>query len=62
MYDGILGRFWRDERGAEMVEWAVVTLVLLTFTVGAILALRGELIKLYQAVFAAIQKDPPDSY
>jgi Flp pilus assembly pilin Flp len=57
-----LSRFWRDERGAEMVEWALVTLILLTFTVAAILALRGELIKLYQAVFAAIQKDPPDSY
>lgn len=57
-----LSRFWRDERGAEMVEWAVVTLVLLFFTTVAILALRGELVKLYQAVFAAIQKDPPDSY
>ena len=55
-------RFWHDDRGAEMVEWALVTLVLLMFTVGAIMALRGELIKLYQTVFAAIQKDPPDTY
>jgi Flp pilus assembly pilin Flp len=57
-----VSRFWRDERGAEMVGWAMVTLVLLFFTTVAILALRGELVKLYQAVFAAIQKDPPDSY
>jgi Flp pilus assembly pilin Flp len=62
MSDGILKRFWSDDRGAEMVEWAMVTIVLLSFTVVAILALRGELIKLYQAVFQAIQKDPPDSY
>ncbi len=55
-------RFWRDELGAEMVEWAMVTIVLLAFTVGAILALREELIRLFQDVFAAIQKDPPDTY
>lgn len=55
-------RFWRDEQGAEMVEWAMVTLVLLALTVGAILALRDELILLFQDIFAAIQKDPPDQY
>jgi Flp pilus assembly pilin Flp len=57
-----LKRFWGDESGAEMVEWAVVTLILLAFTVGAILALRDELIKLYTAMFDAIQRDPPDTY
>jgi Flp pilus assembly pilin Flp len=62
MTAGRLGQFWRDDRGAEMVEWAVVTVVLLFFTVTAILALRGELIRLYQAIFAAIAKDPPDEY
>jgi Flp pilus assembly pilin Flp len=62
MNSSIVKRFWQDEAGAEMVEWAMVTLVLLVFTVGAILALRGELVKLYQTVFEAIQKDPPDTY
>ena len=57
-----LKRFWQDESGAEMVEWAVVTVILLVFTVGAIMALRDELIKLYQTMFEAIQRDPPDTY
>jgi len=57
-----LKRFWGDESGAEMVEWAMVTLVLLVFTAGAIMALRDELIKLYSTMFDAIQKDPPDTY
>jgi Flp pilus assembly pilin Flp len=55
-------RLWDDEAGAEMVEWAMVTLILLVFTVGAIMALKGELIKLYQTMFEAIQRDPPDTY
>jgi Flp pilus assembly pilin Flp len=59
---GMLQRFWRDEQGAEMVEWALVTIVLLIFTVTALLMLREEIIKLFQDVFAAIQADPPDSY
>jgi Flp pilus assembly pilin Flp len=55
-------RFWRDERGAEMVEWAVVTLILLTSTVVVIMALRQEIIRMFAAVFAKIQQDPPDAY
>jgi len=58
----ILQRFAGDERGAEMVEWAVVTIVLLSFTVVAIIALKGELIALYQSAFNALQEDPPDNY
>jgi Flp pilus assembly pilin Flp len=57
-----LKRFWGDESGAEMIEWAVVTLILLVFTAGAIMALRDELVKLYTTMFEAIQKDPPDTY
>jgi hypothetical protein len=45
-----------------MIEWAVVTLILLVFTAGAIMALRDELVKLYTTMFEAIQKDPPDTY
>ena len=44
-------RFWQDERGAEMVEWALVTLILLTSTVVVIIALREEIIKMFAQVF-----------
>jgi Flp pilus assembly pilin Flp len=57
-----LGRFWRDERGAEMVEWAVVTVILLVATVAGLVAIREQLIGLFEDVFAAIAKDPPDTY
>lgn len=58
----MLVRFWRDEQGAEMVEWAVVSVVLLMMTAIAIFAIKDELIAMYVDAFDAIQKDPPDSY
>jgi len=58
----VMRRFWQDELGAEMVEWAVVTLILLVSTVAVLIALRDKLIELYQTVFTAIQQDPPDTY
>jgi len=54
--------FWSDEDGAEMVEWAVVTIVLLVATVPALLALSGELTDMFSNVFKAIEKPPPDQY
>ena len=62
MMNNLMRRFWQDELGAEMVEWALVTMILLVFTVGALIALRDKLIELYQTVFTAIQQDPPDTY
>lgn len=58
----ILKRFWRDECGAEMVEWAVVTIVLLGMTIIAIIRIKDELLAMYVDAFDAIQKDPPDNY
>jgi Flp pilus assembly pilin Flp len=58
----IARRFWDDEGGAEMVEWAVVTIVLLVASVPAILALQGELLEMFANVFAAIEKPPPSQY
>jgi Flp pilus assembly pilin Flp len=55
-------RFWNDDGGAEMVEWAVVTIVLLVATVPALLALRGGLLDMFQQVFAALEKEPPSDY
>jgi Flp pilus assembly pilin Flp len=62
MLNAMLRRFIVDEQGAEMVEWAVVTVVLLGFTTVALILIKDELIKVFEAAFAALQKDPPDTY
>jgi Flp pilus assembly pilin Flp len=38
-----LQRFFADEGGTEVIEWAVVALVLLAFTVGAIILVGQQL-------------------
>ena len=38
-----LRRFLKDENGAELVEWAVVTAILLMATAGVLLTVRGLL-------------------
>ncbi len=60
--NSILKRFWIDDCGAEMVEWAVVTIVLLGMTIVAIIRIKDELLAMYVDAFDAIQKDPPDNY
>lgn len=57
-----LRRFRDDERGAEMVEWAVVTIILLVATVPVVLALTGEVLDMFSNTFKAIEKPPPDQY
>ncbi len=57
-----LRRFWKDEAGAEMVEWAVVTVILLVATVPAILALQDELLEMFTNVFKVLETPPPDQY
>jgi len=57
-----LKRFWHDESGAEMLEWAVVTIILLSFTAVALIALKSELIDLYRSIFDKLQEDPPDEF
>jgi Flp pilus assembly pilin Flp len=47
-----LMRFMRDETGPELVEWAVVTIILLVASVVAYLAIGGEL----KSVLEAIEK------
>jgi hypothetical protein len=53
---------WQDDCGAEMVEWAVVTIVLLGLTIVAIIRIKDELLLMFVDAFDAIQKDPPDNY
>jgi Flp pilus assembly pilin Flp len=55
-------RFWKDEDGAELVEWAVLTIILLVATVPALLALTDELLEMFKNVFDTIEKPPPDTY
>ncbi len=57
-----LALFWADEHGAEMVEWAVVTILLLGFTAFILIMIQDELKRLLEAVFDALQRDPPDTY
>jgi Flp pilus assembly pilin Flp len=40
-------RFWKDETGPELVEWAVVTLVLIVAALPVLLLIRGQLRTLY---------------
>ena len=57
-----LKRFWDDDHGAEMIEWAVVTVVLLLATVPAILVMREGLLDMYRQVFDALEQEPPTDY
>ena len=45
-----------------MVEWAVVTIVLLGLTTVAIVLIKDELLDMFVATFNAVQADPPDTY
>lgn len=58
----ILQSFWQDESGPEMVEWAVVTVILLVATTFVVILLRNELIALFQNIFAALSQQPPDTW
>lgn len=55
-------RFFHDDGGAELVEWAVVTIILLVATVPALLALQGELLDMFTNVFKVLEAPPPDQY
>lgn len=57
-----LRRFWRDEEGTETVEWAVVTILLLTASVVVLVMIKGELLDIFRSAFAALAEDPPDTY
>lgn len=45
-----LRRFLRDEAGPELVEWAVVTIILLVATIVILRAVGDELKATYEAV------------
>jgi len=53
-----LHRFWDDERGAEAVEWALVTATLLVMTVVPLLVLKDGVLDLFRQAFTAVQRPP----
>ncbi len=53
-----LQRFLRDEAGPELVEWAVVTIVLLAATVLVLRAIGVELERVYRDILAELQGIP----
>lgn len=55
-------RFWEDESGPEMVEWAVVTIILLVATMPVIMLLRDTLIETFKAIFLFLEEDSPDTW
>ena len=55
-------RFWADEGGAELVEWAVMTIILLMATAALLIKLRVAVLAMFQRIFDAVQVAPPDQY
>lgn len=53
-----LQRFLRDETGPELVEWAVVTLILLAATVLVLREIGAELERAYRAILEELQRIP----
>lgn len=52
-----LRRFLWEDEGTEVVEWAVIALVLLAFTVPVILLVGGQLRSLMCSMFGALGGD-----
>jgi Flp pilus assembly pilin Flp len=60
--DSLIKRFWEDESGPELVEWAVVTIVLLVATVPVLLLLRTAIYDALQSMFKYLEEDPTDTF
>lgn len=45
-----LRRFYEDESGPELVEWAVVTVILILATFAILQAIGGELTRIYNVI------------
>lgn len=50
--------FLADESGAEFVEWAVVTLVLLAVTVPVLIAISDELVRIFTDILTQLERIP----
>ncbi|MBS1253497.1 MAG: hypothetical protein MAG451_02546 [Anaerolineales bacterium] len=50
-------RFIYDESGPELIEWAVVTIILLLATIVILGAIRGALADIYRNILTYLQSD-----
>ena len=57
-----LRKLWKDDDGAEMVEWAIVTVVLLVATTPVLLLLRDQIIEATRGILMNLQEDPKDEW
>lgn len=62
MLNEAMHRFWADERGAETVEWAVVTAVLLVATGMAVILVKDEVLEIFRIAFGSMEPPPPTTY
>lgn len=53
-----LKRFLRDESGAEFVEWAVVTVILLAVSVPVLILIGDELARILTDILAQLERMP----
>jgi Flp pilus assembly pilin Flp len=53
-----LQEFLRDEAGPELVEWAVVTIILLTATVLVLREIAAELRRIFMDILGELQRIP----
>ena len=47
-------RFLSDEAGPTIMEWAVLTLIILAFTVPALILIRGELQRIFEGMLSKL--------
>jgi Flp pilus assembly pilin Flp len=50
-----LQMFLKDESGPELVEWAVVTVILILATVAILQSIGGELSNIYNTIFGTLK-------
>jgi len=53
-----LRRFLRDEAGPELVEWAVVTIILLLATIPILITISDELKRIFEGMLAQLERIP----
>jgi len=53
-----LERFFKDEVGAELVEWAVVTMILLVASVAVLIAIGDELERIFTSILNQLERIP----
>ena len=53
-----LQRFFGDESGPELVEWAVVTIILLLATIPVLISISNELKRIFEGILTQLERIP----